>query len=119
MLEIGAAYLRAVGPTYGFFGLGLSLYFASQGAGRLLWPLLAGPCRLLIAVGGGGLALHLTGSLQWLFGFLAVALVVYGVMLAIAVKSGVWFRKKPPVYESKPVGQPPNAGPCLATTAEA
>jgi putative MATE family efflux protein len=96
MLEIGAAYLRTVGPAYGFFGLGLSLYFASQGAGRLLWPLLAGLCRLLIAVGGGGLALYLTGSLQWMFGFLAAALVVYGVILVIAVKSGVWFRAKPP-----------------------
>jgi putative MATE family efflux protein len=103
MLEIGAAYLRAVGPAYGFFGLGLSLYFASQGAGKLMWPLLAGLCRMLIAVGGGGLALHLTGSLQWLFGFLAAALVVYGVTLTIAVKSGVWFRAKPPVYEAKPV----------------
>ena len=109
MLEIGATYLRTVGPTYGFFGLGLSLYFASQGAGRLMWPLLAGLCRLLIAVGGGGLALHLTGSLQWLFGFLALALVVYGVMLAVAVKSGVWFRAKPPVYRGAAVGAPAEA----------
>ena len=31
----GATYLLIVGPTYGFFGLGLALYFASQGAGRL------------------------------------------------------------------------------------
>jgi putative MATE family efflux protein len=108
MLEIGAAYLRSVGPAYGFFGLGLSLYFASQGAGRLMWPLLAGLCRMLIAVGGGGLALHLTGSLHWLFGFLALALVVYGTMLAIAVKSGVWFRAKPPVYGGQPIG--PNLG---------
>ena len=42
--QTGAAYLRTVGPAYGFFGLGLSLYFASQGAGRLVWPLLAGLC---------------------------------------------------------------------------
>ena len=76
------------------FGLGLSLYFASQGAGRLLWPLLAGLCRMLIALGGGGLALYLTGSLQWLFGFLALALVMYGLILVIAVRSGVWFRSK-------------------------
>src|SRR5438445_11285224 len=39
MLATGAEYLRIVGPVYGFFGLGLALYFASQGAGRLLWPL--------------------------------------------------------------------------------
>jgi hypothetical protein len=31
--------------------------------------------------------------LQWLFGFLALALVVYGVMLVTAIKSGVWFCK--------------------------
>ena len=36
MLEAGALYLRTVGPVYGFFGLGLVLYFASQGAGRLV-----------------------------------------------------------------------------------
>lgn len=42
MLATGVAYLHYVGPTYGFFGLGLSLYCASQGAGRLGWPLLAG-----------------------------------------------------------------------------
>ncbi|MEO5881140.1 MAG: MATE family efflux transporter, partial [Caldimonas sp.] len=94
MLEAGAAYLRVVGPTYGFFGLGLSLYFASQGAGRLLWPLLAGLLRLLIAVGGGWLALTLTGSLAWAFAALALALIAYGVIVASAVASGVWFRRK-------------------------
>ena len=67
MLETGAAYLRMVGPAYGFFGLGLCLYFASQGAGRLLWPLLAGLLRMVLAVGGGWLALRLTGSLTWVF----------------------------------------------------
>ncbi|HEY0181474.1 MAG TPA: MATE family efflux transporter [Rhodopila sp.] len=120
MLAIGAGYLRAVGPAYGFFGLGLSLYFASQGAGRLLWPLLAGLCRMLIAVGGGALALHLTGSLQWLFACLALALVVYGVTLAKAVHSGVWFRAAPRL-DAKPVAQPAQPGSCvpLPTTAEA
>src|SRR5439155_878157 len=46
MLAAGAAYLRQVGPAYGFFGLGLSLYFASQGVGRLVWPLSAWLVRL-------------------------------------------------------------------------
>jgi Na+-driven multidrug efflux pump len=92
MLETGSAYLRAVGPAYGFFGLGLSLYFASQGAGRLFWPLAAGFLRLLIAVGGGWLALRLTGSLGWVFAALAAALVVYGTVLSAAIASGVWFR---------------------------
>ena len=88
MLETGAAYLRMVGPTYGFFGLGLCLYFASQGAGRLLWPLLAGLVRMLLAIGGGWLALRLTGSLTWLFLALGVALVVYGSTLLAADRLG-------------------------------
>lgn len=92
MIATGVAYLQTVGPTYGFFGLGLSLYFASQGAGRLGWPLLAGLVRMVIAVGGGWAVLTMTGSLGWTFAALGLALVVYGVMLATAVASGVWFR---------------------------
>ncbi len=93
MLATGAEYLRVVGPTYGFFGLGLCLYFASQGAGRLLWPLLSGLLRMVLAVGGGWIALSLTGSLAWVFAALSVALVFYGTTLAIAIASGVWFRR--------------------------
>ena len=85
-----------------------------------MWPLLAGLCRMVIAVGGGGLALYFTGSLQWLFGFLAVALVVYGATLAVAVKSGVWFRTKPPmVCAATPVGEAASAPPCLGLAARA
>ena len=92
MLATGVAYLHVVGPAYGFFGLGLSLYFASQGAGRLGWPLLAGLVRLVIAAGGGWAVLQATGSLTWAFAALGLALAVYGAMLATAVASGVWFR---------------------------
>jgi Na+-driven multidrug efflux pump len=93
MIATGSAYLRFVGPAYGFFGLGLALYFASQGAGRLMWPLLGGFARLVIAVGGGWLALVLTGSLPFVFVMLGVALAAYGAIVGIAVHSGVWFRK--------------------------
>lgn len=96
MIATGVTYLQTVGPAYGFFGLGLSLYFASQGAGRLGWPLLAGLLRMVIAVGGGWAVLRLTGSLGWTFAALSLALVVYGVTLAAAVASGVWFRASRP-----------------------
>ncbi|EDP62987.1 MATE efflux family protein [alpha proteobacterium BAL199] len=91
MIEAGSAYLRIVGPSYGFFGLGLALYFASQGAGRLLWPLCSGFLRLLVAMGGGWLALHLTGSIDWLFAAVALGLVVYGATMAVAIRGGAWF----------------------------
>jgi putative MATE family efflux protein len=92
MINVGSAYLRIVGPTYGFFGLGLSLYFASQGAGRLFWPLACGVARVIIAVVGGWVALRLTGSLDWMFAALALGLVVYGITVAAAIRSGGWFR---------------------------
>jgi putative MATE family efflux protein len=93
MIEAGSAYLRIVGPTYGFFGLGLSLYFASQGAGRLFWPLTSGFLRFAIALGGGWIALKLTGSLTWIFVALTTGLVAYGLTIATAVRSGAWFRR--------------------------
>ncbi|RJG46279.1 MATE family efflux transporter [Mesorhizobium sp. DCY119] len=92
MIETGSAYLRIVGPVYGFFGLGLSLYFASQGAGRLFWPLVGGSLRIAIALGGGWVALRLTGSLNWLFGAIALGLVAYGLTILTAIRSGAWFR---------------------------
>jgi Na+-driven multidrug efflux pump len=93
MIEAGSAYLRAVGPFYGCFGFGLALYFASQGAGKLLWPLLAGFARMAVAIGGGWLVLRLTGSLGWMFLCVGLALAVYGAGVATAIWSGVWFRR--------------------------
>jgi Na+-driven multidrug efflux pump len=90
MLASGSAYLRAVGPFYGFYGLGFALYFASQGAGRLLWPLLAGLLRLVVATGGGWLALRLTGSEGWLFTALAAGLVLYGTLIPLSLIRGAW-----------------------------
>ncbi|ADP18604.1 MATE efflux family protein 2 [Achromobacter xylosoxidans A8] len=95
MLEAGANYLRTVGPVYGFFALGFSMYFASQGAGRLKWPLIAGVLRLLIAIGAGGIALRLTGSLSLFFAVAAVAMCVYGLIILGAVASGSWFERAP------------------------
>jgi putative MATE family efflux protein len=91
MLEAGAVYLRIVGPAFGFFGIGLSLYFASQGAGRLLWPLLGGFLRMTVALGAGWIAMRLTGRLEALYAGLALGLAVYGVTVATAVWRGVWF----------------------------
>ena len=91
MLDAGSRYLRAVGPFYGLFGLGMALYFASQGAGRVLWPLLANLTRLAIAAVGGWLVLHSTGNLTHVFLALSVALSAYGVIIAAAVAGGAWF----------------------------
>jgi Na+-driven multidrug efflux pump len=92
MLEAGALYLRTVGPFYGLFGLGMALYFASQGAGRLKWPLLANFARLAIAAGGGWLALESGGDLSHVFLAQSAALAAFGLIIAAAVASGTWTR---------------------------
>lgn len=91
MIEAGSQYLRIVGPWYGFFGLGLVLYFASQGAGRLLWPVLGNIARLMVAVAGGWLALHGGYAIAGVFAAQAAAMVVYGIANAWAIAGGAWF----------------------------
>ena len=91
MLEAGSQYLRAVGPFYGLFGLGMALYFASQGAGRLKWPLLANFARLSIAAGAGWLALRWGGDLDHVFLAQSVALAAFGIINAAAIAAGAWF----------------------------
>jgi MATE family, multidrug efflux pump len=61
MLASGSEYLRMVGPFYGFYGLGFALYFACQGTGKLLWPVLANLARLVVVAVGGWAVLAITG----------------------------------------------------------
>ncbi|MGE5270568.1 MAG: MATE family efflux transporter, partial [Thiohalocapsa sp.] len=91
VLATGAHYLHVVAPTYGLFGLGMMLYFAGQGAGRVLWPVLAGTARLLVAAGGGWLVVgSFDGGLDGLFIAVAVASIVYGVWVALALRLTPW-----------------------------
>jgi Na+-driven multidrug efflux pump len=91
MLEAGSTYLRTVGPFYGMFGLALALYFASQGAGRLLWPLIGNLTRLAIAALAGAIALRWSGELSHVFLAQSLALVAFGAINAAAVAGGSWF----------------------------
>jgi putative MATE family efflux protein len=91
MIQAGMVYLATVAPLYGFFGLGLLLYFASQGAGRLFWPVAANVLRLVVAALGGWLAIRLGGSLLHMLAVQGGALVVYGTVSAAAIACGAWF----------------------------
>ena len=93
VLAVGGNYLNIVGGAYGFFGLGLALFFASQGAGRMFWPLVGSMGRLLILVIGGWLCVHVfDATASALFALVALSLVVYGSTLAIAIRMGSWTR---------------------------
>jgi putative MATE family efflux protein len=90
VLEAGSTYLRTVAPFYGLFGGGMALYFASQGAGRMLLPMLAGTARLAIVAAGGYLAVWLASSLAALFVVIACGLAVFGGLTAAAIYRGAW-----------------------------
>src|SRR5579862_1928789 len=109
MLATGAQYLRHVGPFYGFFGTGLALYFASQGAGRLAWPLLGAVLRVIVAIGGGYLALRYDLGLPAVFLSLGIALTCYSTINAIAIACGAWFKDRGELRSTPAVALTQNA----------
>ena len=89
----GASYLRTAGPAYVFQGLGLSLYFASQGARAVLWPVIGVCVRFAIAVGGGAAAVSLFGlGPRAVFACIAAGIAAYGLTTALAIRLGAWRR---------------------------
>lgn len=92
MLSTGITYLQIVGPFYGFFGMGFTLYFASQGARRLFWPLSAGILRLALTAVGGWIILQITHSLDWFFVISSLAMLAYGTIIAVTTVRRTWFK---------------------------
>ena len=56
--RFGAQYLQIVGPAYLCFGLGLGLFFVSQGFGRGVAAMSANAARLVVSAGAGLLAVY-------------------------------------------------------------
>lgn len=95
--EFGGAYLRIVGAFYGLYGFGLALFFASQGAGRMFWPLAGSLARLVIVALGGWACIHWLQALaSGFFGVVAASLAVYGLTIALAIQLGSWTRATQP-----------------------
>lgn len=87
----GASYLRHVGPAYLFLGLGLSLYFASQGAAAVAWPVIATILRFVVGIGGAVIAVFSFGlGLNAIYICISVGLVLFGTVTAGAIRLGAW-----------------------------
>src|SRR6266404_793200 len=90
-LASGRTYLSIVGPAYGFFGLAMALYFASQGTGEMIWPIAANLSRIVVVAGGSLLALDVFGwGLGGLYGFVAAGIVIFAGMLAFSTTRRAW-----------------------------
>ena len=85
-----ALYFRWAGPCYGLFGLGLSLYFSSLGAGKVFGPVLAGTLRLLLVAAGGAMLAAAQAPAWTIFALVAVGMLAYGLATAAAVRYTVW-----------------------------
>lgn len=92
VLAAGGSYLRIVGLSYPFLGLGIALYFASQGAGKVVLPVLAGTARLVIVAGGGFALLAAGAGLGAIFALVALGMIVLGSLAALAVARTDWGR---------------------------
>jgi hypothetical protein len=75
--------------VYAANGIIFALGFAAQGSGRMGWIFLAGAIRLVIAAGGGWLAVAVFGVPEaGLFALIAVALITAAVICVAAALSG-------------------------------
>lgn len=90
VLDVTRLYLRIGGLGFPFFGLGLALYFASQGAGKVGGPIAAQGLRLAIVAVGGWALLQAQAPLWTLFALSALSMAALGLGTAAAIRFTPW-----------------------------
>jgi Na+-driven multidrug efflux pump len=94
--DAGRSYFRLVAPFYAFFGLGLALYFASQGAGRMMWPVISSLSRMAVALVGALILTTYTGmGVDGIFAAIGCGMLAYGLIIAIAIQRSGWRTENP------------------------
>jgi putative MATE family efflux protein len=95
-------YLSTAAPMYAFIGLSMSMYFSSQGAAKVLGPVLAQTARLVfIALGGWWLSTHHAVAADF-FVLAAASMVVLGVLSAASVVLTRWGPKTGAIAQARP-----------------
>jgi putative MATE family efflux protein len=95
-------YLSTAAPMYAFIGLAMSMYFSSQGAAKVLGPVLAQTARLaLIGLGGWWLSMHHAAAADF-FALAAASMVVLGVLSASSVVLTRWGPKAGAIERVRP-----------------
>jgi len=90
VLAASRQYLSTAAPWYGFIGLASSMYFSSQGAARMIGPVLAQTARLVfIALGGVLLSTH-GATAATFFVLAASSMVVLGTLSCASVILTRW-----------------------------
>ena len=88
IVRLGTSYLQIVGPIYGLYGLGMALYFATQGFGSVIWTVTANALRLLTSTGCALVAIYcLDLGATGFFVAIAGGFCAYAVLTAAAMFS--------------------------------
>ena len=90
----GALYLSFAALFYGLFGGGQTLYFASQGTGRMLIPVIVSISRLLLVATVGMLSVKYSWDISVIFGTVGVGLAIIGVGNAANMFGPIWQQKQ-------------------------
>ncbi len=95
-------YLSTAAPMYAFIGLASSMYFSSQGAAKVLGPVLAQTARLLFIAGGGfWLSTH-DASAGNFFTLASLSMIVLGTLSSLSVVLTRWGPGGGPVPAVRP-----------------
>jgi putative MATE family efflux protein len=98
----GRQYLSTAAPMYAFIGLAMSMYFSSQGAAKMLGPVLAQSARLAFIAGGGWWLVTRNATSADFFILAAASMVVLGVLSAGSVFLTRWGPKSEAVVPGRP-----------------
>ena len=83
-------YLSTVGPFYAFFGIATVMYFSSQGAAKVIGPVLAQTARLIyISAAGWWLSTH-EATAQSYFWLAASSMILLGLLSSSSVLLTRW-----------------------------
>lgn len=94
-IKVTTNYIQIVGPAFAFYAVGLVLYFASQGAAAMKWPIRAQIMRCLMAVGGAWLAVDVFNlGVFSIFAVSTLSLAVYAAIVSAAIYFGAWEPQK-------------------------
>ena len=90
-LLVTKQYIQILGVCYVFQGYGLSLYFASQGANAMKWPIIITAIRLIVFSVLALVAVYwLSYGLVSIFYASDIAMVIFGILMVISLKMGAW-----------------------------
>lgn len=91
VIAASVSYTTRVAPFYCLFGLGLTLSFASQGAGRMTMPVVAGIVRMSVSILLGWFMIETTDAgIGGVFLAIAAGTTVYGCLIAGSLLVAPW-----------------------------